>query len=169
MSQYALSSLLLFPVFLPSFSPLSELQGFQIWSVVLGSGKARSVHPFLRSFCVMSGKSFDSFVSHAQRESEDVFFVPSASRIQQAPVAALDYVSRQWTLSAPCLRPFPTSMAIREEQLTDGACNARPQAIPRRFPSFEVMRRKVVLSTHLNPASIWLWGRVAKKGEGGWR
>lgn len=53
-----------------------------------------------------------------------------------------------------------------EEQLTDGGSNARPRAVQRRSPGFEVMRRKVVLSTHLNPTSIWLWGRSAKKEEG---
>jgi len=53
-----------------------------------------------------------------------------------------------------------------EERLTDGGSNARPQAVRRRSPGFEVMRRKVVLSTHLNPTSIWLWGRTAKQEEG---
>lgn len=55
-----------------------------------------------------------------------------------------------------------------EQQSTDGGCNARPQAIPRRFPGFEVIRRKVVLSTHLNPASIWLWGSCKERGRQLW-
>lgn len=76
-----------------------------------------------------------------------------------------DHIYRQQTLPVPCLRPLNTTMAIIEE-LTDGSSNARLRAVQRRSQSLEVMRRKVVFSTHLNPTSIWLWGRTAKTEEG---
>lgn len=106
-----------------------------------------------------SRKSLNPLVVHLQKESKTIFFVQSASRRQWALPDASCFTCRLWILSAATEHHY--SHDKEEKQMTDGGSNGRLPAVQSRSPNFEVLKRKVMLSTHLISASIWL--RAVKK------
>lgn len=156
---------MLFPLSLPSLLPVVVLQRFYTWHVVLGTGKLSFFLPFLLTFLWPQGNHLTHlFPTHKKRGRMFSLSRPPAQRSNLSWLPLTMFI----TVDLVCVSSEVTEHHHGHntgEQLTDGGSNARLQAVQRRSLSFEVVRRKVVFSTHLNPTSIWLWGRTAKKEE----